>query len=76
MKITLGPAILPAEVALSVLATVYTALAWLLSQHASLDDTLPLLLKLWVLQIEVEPSSFDGQEVEGGGEWPCLVAAF
>ena len=60
---SLGPAALPADVTLSVLATVHTALAWLLSQHAFLDDTLPLLLKLWV-----HPSSFDGQEVEGGEE--------
>ena len=75
MKITLGPAILPAEVALSVFGDcAYTSLAVLQPARHAWLMTLPppLLLKLWVL-----PSSFDGQEVEGGGrrEEPCFVAA-
>jgi len=53
---------------IGLLVSVHTALAWLLSQHAYLDDPLPLLLKLWV-----HPSSFVGQEVEGGGGERNLV---
>ena len=57
MKITLGPAILPAEVALSVFGDcAYTSLAVLQPARHAWLMTLPppLLLKLWVLQTEVE----------------------
>ena len=57
MKITLGPAILPAEVALSVFGDcAYASLAaFQPARHAWLMTLPPpLLLKLWVLQTEVE----------------------